>query len=81
MNSSNIMRLRSIMIIAMVLLLNLPDHGQGLSISTGTILMTTGGSMVLKGNLVNNGSFNNINSTIVFSGNTQLTKRDNTGFF
>jgi len=71
MNSNYIMRPRSIMIIAMVLLLNHPGSGQGLSISGGTILMTTGGSMVLEGNIVNSGSFLNENSTIVFSGNTQ----------
>jgi hypothetical protein len=63
---------RSVMIIALFLMLNNSGSGQGLTISTGTILMTTGGKMVLQGNVVNDGSFINANSTIVFSGNTQV---------
>ncbi len=52
--------------------MNQAGSGQGLTISTGTILETTGGTMVLQGNVINNGSFINNNSTIVFSGNTQV---------
>jgi hypothetical protein len=63
---------RNIMIIALFLILNNYGSGQGLTISTGTILWTNGGNMVLRGNVVNDGSFINSNSTIVFSGNTQL---------
>jgi hypothetical protein len=62
---------RSVMIIALFLMLNNSGSGQGLTISTGTILTTTGGNMVLYGNIVNNGSCINNNSTVVFSGNTQ----------
>lgn len=62
---------RSVMIIALFLMLNSSGSGQGLTISPGTILMTTGGNMVLQGNIVNNGSCINNNSTVVFSGNTQ----------
>ena len=63
---------RGVMIIAFLLMLNNSGSGQGLTISTGTILMTTGGNMVLHGNVVNDGSYINYNSTIVFSGNTQV---------
>jgi hypothetical protein len=62
---------RSVMIIALFLMLNSSGSGQGLTISPGTILMTNGGNMVLQGNIVNNGSCINNNSTVVFSGNTQ----------
>lgn len=63
---------RNIMIIALFLMLNISGSGQGLTISTGTILETTSGNMVLQGNVINDGSFINANSTIVFSGNTQI---------
>jgi hypothetical protein len=63
---------RSIMIITLFLILNNYGSGQGLIISTGTILETTGGNLVLYGNVINDGSFINNNSTIVFSGNTQV---------
>jgi hypothetical protein len=68
----NMNPVRSVMIIALFLLLNNSGSGQGLIISTGTILETTGGNMVLQGNVLNNGSFINNNSTVVFSGNTQV---------
>jgi hypothetical protein len=63
---------RGVMIISLFLMLNNSGSGQGLTISTGTILATTGGNMVLQGNVVNDGSFINNNSTVVFSGNTQV---------
>ncbi len=68
----NMNPVRSVMIIALFLMLNNSGSGQGLTISTGTILETTGGNMVLQGNVVNDGSFINNNSTVVFSGNTQV---------
>jgi hypothetical protein len=63
---------RCIMICSLLLMLNNSESGQGLTISTGTILTTTGGNMVLQGDVVNNGSFINYNSTIVLSGNNQV---------
>jgi hypothetical protein len=63
---------RSLIIIALFLMLNNSASGQGLTISTGTILETTGGNLVLLGNVINDGSFINNNSTTVFSGNTQV---------
>ena len=63
---------RSIMIIALFLMLSNSGSGQGLTISAGTILTTNGGKIVLQGNVINNGSFINNNSTVVFSGNTQV---------
>ena len=63
---------RSVMIIALLLLLNQSGSGQGLTISSGTILLATDGNMVLQGNVTNDGSWININSTVIFSGTTQL---------
>ncbi len=63
---------RRVMITTLLLLLNQSGSGQGLTISSGTILLATAGNMVLHGNDTNNGSLINYNSTIVFSGNTQL---------
>lgn len=72
MNSNYILLQRSIMIIALVLILNHPASGQGLTISSGTILAASGGIMVLKGNVSNNGSYINSNNTTIFSGNVQV---------
>ena len=63
---------RSIIITALLLILNLTGAGQGLTISSGTVLLATTGNIVLQGNVTNNGSWVNQNSTVVFSGNTQL---------
>jgi hypothetical protein len=63
---------RSLIITTLLLLLNQSGSGQGLTISSGTILLASDGNMVLQGNVTNNGSLINYNSTIVFSGNTQL---------
>jgi hypothetical protein len=63
---------RSIMITALLFLLNLTGSGQGLTISSGTIFLATTGNIVLDGNVTNNGSWVNQNSTVVFSGSTQL---------
>ena len=60
------------MIITLFLILNDYGSGQGLTISAGTILETTGGNLVLNGNVINDGSFINNNSTTIFSGNTQV---------
>ena len=62
---------RSAIIIALFLIMNHTGSGQGLTISQGTIFETTGGTLVLKGDLENNGSCLNNNSTVIFSGNTQ----------
>lgn len=63
---------RSVIIIALLLLLNQSGSGQGLTISSGTILLASAGNMILQGNITNNGSWINYTSTIVFSGNNQL---------
>jgi len=63
---------KSVVITALLLLLNQSGSGQGLTISSGTILLTTNGNMVLQGNVTNNGSWINQASTIIFSGNIQL---------
>ena len=63
---------RSVMITILLLLLNYSGSAQGLTISSGTILLATAGNMVLEGNVTNNGSWINQASTIIFSGNTQL---------
>jgi hypothetical protein len=63
---------RSVMITALLLTLNQSGSGQGLTNSSGTILLAAAGNMVLQGNITNNGSWINYNSTIVFSGNTQV---------
>jgi hypothetical protein len=63
---------RSLIITTLLLLLNQSGSGQGLTISSGTILLASDGNMVLQGSITNNGSWINYNSTIVFSGNTQL---------
>jgi len=60
------------MITILLLLLNYSGSAQGLTISSGTILLATAGNMVLEGNVTNNGSWINQASTIIFSGNTQL---------
>ena len=62
---------RSAIVIALFLIMNQTGSGQGLTISQGTIFVTTGGTMVLKGNLVNNGSCLNNDNTVIFSGSTQ----------
>lgn len=59
-------------ITALLLLFNLSGSGQGLTISSGTILFAPAGNIVLQGNVTNNGSWVNQNSTVIFSGNTQI---------
>jgi hypothetical protein len=63
---------KSVVITALLLLLNQSGSAQGLTISSGTILLATSGNMVLQGNVTNNGSWINQNSTVIFSGTTQL---------
>jgi hypothetical protein len=63
---------RNVLIIALLLILNYSGLSQGLTISTGTILAATGGNMVLRGNVVNNGSYINSNNTVIFAGDTQV---------
>jgi hypothetical protein len=63
---------KSVVITALLLFLNLSGAGQGVIISSGTIFLATSGNIVLRGNVTNNGSWINQNSTVVFSGNTQL---------
>jgi hypothetical protein len=72
MNSNYTTPQSSAMIFALFFILNHSGLSQGLTVSSGTILMATGGNMVLKGNVANNGSFINNNNTIYFSGNTQV---------
>lgn len=63
---------RSAIVTALLLLLNQSGSGQGMTVTSGTILLVTAGNIILQGNVTNNGSWINQNSTIVFSGNTQL---------
>ncbi len=63
---------RGVMITALLLLLNQSGSGQGLTISSGTVLLAPAGNIVLQGNVTNNGSWINQNSTVVFSGNAHL---------
>jgi hypothetical protein len=63
---------RSVVIITLVFILNYSGSGQGLTISSGTVLVASGGITVLKGNVVNNGSYINSNNTTIFSGNAQV---------
>jgi hypothetical protein len=63
---------RSVMITALLILFNQSGSGQGLTISSGTILLASAGNIILQGNVTNNGSCINTVNTIVFSGNTQL---------
>ena len=59
------------MILALVLFMDHSGMGQGLIISPGTSFTGTGGNIVLRGNVVNNGSFSNNNNTVIFSGAAQ----------
>jgi len=63
---------RSVLIIALLFILNYSGLSQGLTISPGTILTAAGGNMVLNGNVVNNGSYINSNNTVIFAGDTQV---------
>ena len=59
------------MILALLLI---PVHSglsQGLIISPGASFIGTGGNIVLKGDMVNNGSLSNANNTIIFAGAAQ----------
>jgi hypothetical protein len=60
------------LITALLLLLNQSGSGQGLIISSGATLSVTTCSMILTGNIINNGTCTGTGNTIVFSGNTQL---------
>ncbi|MFZ0281678.1 MAG: T9SS type A sorting domain-containing protein [Bacteroidales bacterium] len=62
---------RSAIIFVLFLIINHTGSGQSLTISQGTILVTTGGTLVLEGDLKNNGSCLNNNNTVIFSGITQ----------
>ena len=63
---------RSVIITVILLLLNQSGSGQGLTISSGTVLLAPAGNIVLQGNVTNNGSWINQNNTVVFSGNAHL---------
>ncbi len=63
---------RSVLVIALLFILNYSGLSQGLTISPGTILTAAGGNMVLNGNVVNNGSYINSNNTVIFAGDTQV---------
>jgi len=67
----DIRRHRAILI-ALFLMLNIAGAAQGLRISQSTVFISTGGSVVLNGDLVNNGSCINNNNTFVFNGGSQL---------
>ena len=72
MNRNYKIPLISAMIMTLFFILSLSGISQGLTISTGTIIASSGGNIVLKGNVTNNGSFINNNNTVYFSGNTQV---------
>ena len=59
-------------LVTLFLLLNITGAAQGLRISQETVFISTGGTVVLNGNLVNNGSCINNNNTFVFGGDSQL---------
>ena len=59
------------MILALVLFPDNSGMGQGWIISPGTSFIGTGGNIVLKGDMVNNGSQSNANNTIIFAGAAQ----------
>jgi hypothetical protein len=63
---------KSVLTIALLLILNYSGSSQGLTISPGTILTATGGNMVLRGNVVNNGSYINSNNKVIFAGDAQV---------
>ena len=71
-NRNYIMPQRVVLIIVLLFIMNNSGSGQGLIISSGTNLMASGGTMALKGNVVNNGSYINSNNTTIFSGNVQV---------
>jgi len=70
-NDNHINPKSCVIIITLVLILNYSGFGQGLIISPGTKFIADNGNIVLQGNLVNNGTFTNNTSTIVFAGSTQ----------
>jgi hypothetical protein len=61
--------------VVLVMILNIltaaSGYGQGLIISSGTHLTTTGGIVALKGDLENNGTCLNSDCNLVFNGSTQ----------
>jgi hypothetical protein len=70
--NSNCIKLKiSVMIFALVFILNHSGFSQGLIISSGAKLIADNASIVLKGDLLNDGSFTNNTSTVVFAGITQ----------
>lgn len=63
-----------------LLLLSIVGNCQNLIISSGTSFSGSGGTLVLSGNVINHGFFNNDN-TIVFSGSNQLVGGDSPSSF
>ena len=59
------------MILALVLFLNHSGLGQGLIISPATSFIGIGGNIILRGNVVNDGSFSNNNNKVIFTGAAQ----------
>jgi hypothetical protein len=59
------------MILALVLFLNHSGLGQGLIISPATSFIGIGGNIILRGNVVNDGSFSNNNNKVIFTGAVQ----------
>jgi hypothetical protein len=45
--------------------------GQNIIVSPGTTISGTAGTLLLKGSVVNNGTFTNLNDTVVFNGSVQ----------
>ena len=70
-NNNYIKLQRIIIILALVLILNHSGLSQGLIISPGAKFIADNGNIVLRGDLLNNGSFTNNTNTIVFAGTTQ----------
>ena len=59
------------MILALILFQNNSGLSQGLIISPGTSIFGTAGNLVLRGNVVNDGSFSNDTNTVIFAGGVQ----------
>jgi hypothetical protein len=71
-NSNCIKSKISVIIFALVLILDHSGFSQSMIISTGAKLVADNDNIVLKGDLLNSGSFTNNTSTLVFAGTTQL---------
>jgi len=59
------------MVLVLILFLNYSGLSQSLIISTGTSFIGTGGNIILRGDVLNDGSLSNNNNAVIFSGTAQ----------